>query len=70
MVIGGAEFTIGVSKETTDPDDFSLALKIVVFGMDTMETTEMVGHELTKALLKLDPELEIKEHEYDKSDLH
>lgn len=70
MVIGGAEFTIGVSKETTDPDDFSLALKIVVFGIDTMETAEIIGQELTKTLLKLEPELEIKDHEHDKSDLH
>ena len=28
--IGGAEFTIGVSKSTDDPDGQSLALKIVV----------------------------------------
>ena len=70
MVIGGAELTVGISKDTEDPDDFSMALKIVIFGMDGLETTEIVSKSIMDTLRTLDPELEIKEVESGQSDLH
>ena len=55
MVIGGAELTVGISKDTEDPDDFSMALKIVIFGMDGLETTEIVSKSIMDTLRTLDP---------------
>ena len=68
--IGGAEFTIGVSKSTDNPDDQSLALKIVVYGMDSLETTENVLERLAQTLLDIDPELHLEEIKGEKSDLN
>ena len=68
--IGGAEFTIGVSKSTDDPDDQSLALKIVVYGMDSLETTENVLERLFQTLQDIDPELQLQESNKEKSALH
>jgi hypothetical protein len=70
MEIGGAELTIGISKDTQDPDDFSMALKVVVFGMDGLETTEIISKAIMDTLLTLDPELEIKEVDNGQSDFH
>jgi hypothetical protein len=70
MVIGGAELTVGISKDTQDPDDFSMALKVVVFGMDGLETTEIISKAIMDTLLTLDPELEIKEVDNGQSDFH
>ncbi|MDC0190224.1 hypothetical protein OAJ77_03225 [Rhodospirillales bacterium] len=68
--IGGAEFTIGVSKSTDNPDDQSLALKIVVYGMDSLETTENVLERLFQTLQDIDPELQLQESNKEKSALH
>ena len=37
MQIGGVEFTMGVTKHNA-PGDVSTALKIVVYGMEDLET--------------------------------
>jgi hypothetical protein len=68
--IGGAEFTIGVSNSTDDPDDRSLALKMVIYGMDSLETTENVLERLAQTLLDIDPELQLQEIKGEKSDLN
>ena len=67
MQIGGAEFTMGVSRETNDTGNFAMALKIVVFGMDTMETAQAVYERLSTILIDMDPELEIAEVKGDKA---
>ena len=69
MKIGGAEFTMGVARETEDLDDFSMALKCVVFGM-SMEDTNTVFEALSKTLLELDSELEIEAVTHDKTNLN
>ena len=70
MQIGGAEFTMGVSRETNDTGNYSMALKIVVFGMDTMQTSQAVFERLSSTLLEIDPELEIAEAKGDKANLN
>jgi len=70
MQIGGAEFTMGVSRETNDTGNYSIALKIVVFGMDTMQTSQAVFERLSSTLLEIDPELEIAEAKGDKANLN
>ena len=70
MQIGGAEFTMGVSRETNDTGNYSMALKIVVFGMDTMQTSQAVFERLSSTLLEFDPELEIAEAKGDKANLN
>ena len=62
MEIGGAEFVLGVSKKTEDPDDISMALKMVVYGMDSLETAQSVFEKMTETLLALDPQLQIVEN--------
>tara|TARA_Y100001951_G_C11251079_1_gene246416 strand:- start:81 stop:290 length:210 start_codon:yes stop_codon:yes gene_type:complete len=69
MQIGGAEFTMGVARDTDDLDDFTMALKCVVFGMN-MEDTETVFQALSKTLLELDSELEIEKVTHDKTNLN
>ena len=63
MEIGGGEFVMGVSKKTENPDDFSMALKMVVYGMDSLETAQSVFEKLSETLLALDPQLQIAENE-------
>ena len=70
MRIEGAEFVLGVSKETDDLDDYAMALKLVVFGMDSMETANIVFERLSEALLALDPQLELSEVKGDKSHIN
>ena len=70
MQIGGAEFTMGVSRETNDTGNYSIALKIVVFGMDTMQTSQAVFERLSSTLLEIDPELEVAEAKGDKANLN
>ena len=70
MQIGGAEFTMGVSRETNDTGNYSMALKIVVFGMDTMETAHAVFERISATLVDMDPELEIADVEGVKSNLN
>ena len=55
------EFTMGVSKETTNPNDMKMALKIVVYGMDSLETAQTVFERISDTLLNLDPHLELAE---------
>ena len=70
MHIGGAEFVMGVSLETDDMDDYAMALKIIVYGMDNNDTVNQVFEALSQALLKLDPQLELAEIKGDKSHIN
>tara|TARA_R100000329_G_scaffold145994_1_gene132116 strand:- start:663 stop:875 length:213 start_codon:yes stop_codon:yes gene_type:complete len=70
MHIGGAEFVMGVSQETDDMDDYSMALKIIVYGMDNNDTVNKVFEALSQALLTLDPQLELAEIKGDKSHIN
>ena len=70
MYIGGAEFTIGLSKEKNEIDDDSIALKIIVYGMDNMETANEVFEVLSQTLVNLDPELVLAELKGDKSHIN
>ena len=69
MQIGGVEFTMGVSKKNA-PGDVSTALKIVVYGMEDLETAQAVFERISATLIDMDPELEIAEVKGDKSNLH
>ncbi len=64
------EFTMGVSKETTDPDNMKMALKIVVYGMDSLETAQIVFERISATLLNLDPHLELAEIKGEKTALN
>ena len=65
--IGGAEFTIGVSQNTEDSVDRSLALKVVIYGMDSLETADIVLERMLSTLVDIDPQLEMAELKYDKA---
>ena len=70
MEIGGAEFNMGVAKSEDGKKEVTMALKIVVYGMDSLETAEAVCHRLTTTLLDMDPELELAEIKNNKSALN
>ena len=70
MEIGGAEFVMGVSKDTTDPDDVTMALKLVVYGMDSMETAQTVFEKLSQTLLSMDSQLELSEIKGDQTHIN
>ena len=69
MQIGGVEFTMGVSKNNA-PGDVSTALKIVVYGMEDLETAQAVFERISATLIDMDPELEMTEVKGDKSNLN
>ena len=69
MQIGGVEFTMGVSKNNA-PRDVSTALKIVIYGMEDLETAQAVFERISATLIDMDPELEIAEVKGDKSNLN
>ena len=69
MQIGGVEFTMGVSKNNP-PGDVSTALKIVVYGMEDLETAQAVFERISATLIDMDPELEMAEVKGDKSNLN
>ena len=69
MQIGGVEFTMGVTKHNA-PGDVSTALKIVVYGMEDLETAQAVFERISATLIDMDPELEIAEVKGDKSNLN
>ena len=69
MQIGGVEFTMGVSKNNA-PGDVSTALKIVVYGLENLETAQAVFERISATLIDMDPELEIAEVKGDKSNLN
>ena len=69
MQIGGVEFTMGVSKNNA-PGDVSTALKIVVYGLEDLETAQAVFERISATLIDMDPELEIAEVKGDKSNLN
>ena len=69
MQIGGVEFTMGVSKNNS-PGDASTALKIVVYGMEDLETAQAVFERISATLIDMDPELEMAEVKGDKSNLN
>ena len=69
MQIGGVEFTMGVSKNNS-PGDVSTALKIVVYGLEDLETAQAVFERISATLIDMDPELEIAEVKGDKSNLN
>ena len=70
MEIGGAEFVMGVSKDTNDPDDFTMALKLEVYGMDSMETAQTVFEKLSQTLLSMDSQLELSEIKGDQTHIN
>ena len=70
MEIGGAEFVMGVSKDTNDPHDFTMALKLVVYGMDSMETAQTVFEKLSQTLLSMDSQLELSEIKGDQTHIN
>lgn len=70
MEIGGAEFVMGVSKDTNAPDDFTMALKLVVYGMDSMETAQTVFEKLSQTLLSMDSQLELSEIKGDQTHIN
>ena len=69
MQIGGVEFTMGVTKNNS-PGDVSTALKIVVYGLEDLETAQAVFERISATLIDMDPELEIAEVKGDKSNLN
>ena len=69
MQIGGVEFTMGVSKNKA-PGDVSTALKIVVYGLEDLETAQAVFERISATLIDMDPELEMAEVKGDKSNLN
>ena len=69
MQIGGVEFTMGVTKNNA-PGDVSTALKIVVYGMEDLETAQAVFERISAALIDMDPGLEMAEVKGDKSNLN
>ena len=69
MQIGGVEFTMGVSKNNA-PGDVSTALKIVVYGLEDLETAQAVFERISATLIDMDPELELAEVKGDKSNLN
>ena len=69
MQIGGVEFTMGVSKNNS-PGDVSTALKIVVYGLEDLETAQAVFERISATLIDMDPELEMAEVKGDKSNLN
>ena len=69
MQIGGVEFTMGVSKNNA-PGDVSTALKIVVYGMEDLETAQAVFERISATLIDMDPELKMAEVKGDKSNLN
>ena len=69
MQIGGVEFTMGVSKNNS-PGDVSTALKIVVYGMEDLETAQAEFERISATLIDMDPELEMAEVKGDKSNLN
>ena len=69
MQIGGVEFTMGVFKNNA-PGDVSTALKIVVYGLEDLETAQAVFERISATLIDMDPELEIAEVKGDKSNLN
>ena len=69
MQIGGVEFTMGVSKNNA-PGDVSTALKIVVYGMEDLETAQAVFERISATLIDMDPGLEMAEVKGEKSNLN
>ena len=59
MEIGGAEFIMGFSNEVEDDETPKVALKVVVFGMDDMETAQAVYERISATLVNMDPKLEL-----------
>ena len=69
MQIGGAEFTMGVARDNA-PGNVSTALKIIVYGMEDLETAQAVFERISATLMDIDPELEIAEVKGDKAKLN
>ena len=60
--IGGAKFNIGVMAGTSTADgEENHVLKVVVFGMDTIETVEVVSENISGILCAIDPKLELRD---------
>ena len=67
MEIGGAEFIMGFSNEVEDDETPKVALKVVVFGMDDMETAQAVYERISATLVNMDPNLELSANTGDNS---
>ena len=60
--VGGAKFNIGVMAGTPTADgEENHVLKVVVFGMDTIETVEVVSENISGILCAIDPKLELRD---------
>lgn len=70
MEIGGAELNMGVSKSEDDENELTMTLKIVVYGMDSLETAEAVYHRLRTTLVDIVPQLEQAEIKTNKGPLN
>ena len=66
MIIGGAEFVMGISREPENTGTPTMALKLVIYGMDGLETAQTVFERLSATLLDMDPQLELAEIKGDK----
>jgi len=60
--VEGAKFNIGVMAGTPTADgEENHVLKVVVFGMDTIETVEVVSENISGILCAIDPKLELRD---------
>ena len=60
--VEGAKFNIGVMAGTPTADgEENHVLKVVVFGMDTIETVEVVSENISGILCTIDPKLELRD---------
>ena len=60
--VEGAKFNIGVMAGTLTADgEENHVLKVVVFGMDTIETVEVVSENISGILCAIDPKLELRD---------
>ena len=70
MEIEGAELNMDVAKSEDGENELTMTLKIVVYGMDSLETAEAVCHRLTATLLDMVPQLEPAEIKTNKGPLN
>ena len=59
MKIQRANFEVGMGQSTNDEDDVVLAVKIEIFGLDTMETAKSVCARVSATLMEMEPQLKL-----------
>ena len=70
MQIGGAEFVLGLSKDLNEDNEYLMGLKLTVYGIDSMETTQKIFEALSEVLLDLDSGLELAAVDGEKSHIN